>query len=50
MPKAAMHKDHFLSWPEDQIRLAWQIFPVKPVSIAQVVNEVTHYPFWLGVF
>jgi len=50
MPKAAMHEDQFMSWSKNQIRFAWQILPVKTVSIAQVVNEMTHSPFWLGVF
>ena len=49
VPKTTIHEDHFLSWSKNQIRLAWQILPVKPVSVSQVIDKMTHNPFWLSV-
>jgi len=49
MPETAIHEDGFSKSRERQIGLAWKVFPVEAVPVAQAVNQPTHHHLWSGV-
>jgi len=47
MPETAMDEDDFFHAWKNDIRLAWQISPVKPVAVAHAVDQAAHCHFGL---
>jgi hypothetical protein len=50
MPEATMDKDYLLAAEKDQIRTAWQIFPMKSKATAKSMGCSTHDHLRFGVF
>jgi hypothetical protein len=49
VPKTAMHKDDFFTSDENYIRIAWQVAPMKSVSVAKAVQKPPDKHFRLRV-
>ena len=49
MPKTSMHEDNLAAPWENNIRTAWQVFLVKPVTITHRMNETPNGQFGAGV-
>jgi hypothetical protein len=49
VPETAVYKDDFAFLPEDNVRLAWQLFRVQSITISEPENEATDEKLWTRV-
>jgi hypothetical protein len=50
VPKAAMNKNDFPAGAKDEIGSSWEIAPMKPVSVAETVDQRSDRHLRLHIF
>jgi hypothetical protein len=49
MPKASVNENGDSVFRESDVRLAWDIPPMQPVSVSEFVKSPSHNEFWIRV-